>query len=212
MRPDGGGELSQRSSLRVGIMGASCTGKTTLSSALAQALGIVVAIEGAREAACAIGITDSNEVCPANARDFQRLVLDIKIQAETQLLPSYISDRTVIDCAAFWLYRELKGVLAAPELARREYFLAVEQYLESRPYDIIFFLENGAFPWQSDGFRIEDQEPMTALLLGVAAGRFRHVLARTGTDLVMVPREISASETRVSFCLRTIKALSVKRV
>jgi AAA domain len=169
--------------LTVGIMGASCTGKTTLALALAENLGIRVAIEGAREAGCAVGITDSSDVSPINAREFQRLVFEIKVQAERELHPRYISDRTVIDCAAFWLYRELKGILQASPFDREGYFRTIEAYLEQKPYDILFFLEHGAFPWRSDGFRIEDQEPMAALLLGVPLGRFHRVLAATHTEI-----------------------------
>jgi nicotinamide riboside kinase len=195
--------------LRVGIMGASCTGKTTLASALAENVGVSVAMEGAREAASAVGIADSNEVCPVNAREFQRLVFEIKVQAERELQPRYISDRTVIDCAAYWLYRELKGILRASFSDRQAYFSAVEAYLKQKPYDILFFLEHGAFPWKGDGFRIEDQEPMTALLLGVVSGRFRRVLAATRTEIVMVPREMGVMESRLVFCVERIRNLGV---
>jgi nicotinamide riboside kinase len=190
-------------------MGASCTGKTTLAAALAEHLGLSVAIEGAREAASAVGIADSNQVCPVNAREFQRLVFEIKVHAERELQPRYISDRTVIDCAAFWLFRELKGILRASPSDRQAYFSAVETYLEQKPYDILFFLEHGAFPWMGDGFRIEDQEPMTALLLGVLGGRFRRVLAATRVEVIMVPREMEAMEFRLVFCVERIRNLGV---
>src|SRR5690348_641980 len=93
-------ELSTR--LRMGITGASCTGKTTLASALAERLDLPLAIEGAREAAAAVDITHSQDVSVANSREFQRFVLDIKIEAERRTAGGYVSDRTVIDCAAFW--------------------------------------------------------------------------------------------------------------
>jgi len=196
-----------RTPLRVGIMGASCTGKTTLASALAEALGLAVAIEGAREAAGSVSITDSNEVSTANAREFQRLVFEIKVRTEQDLYPHYISDRTVIDCAAFWLYRELKGLLPVTALERESYFRAIEAYLATKPYDVVFFLEHGAFPWRGDGFRIEDQEPMTALLLGIVRRRFRRVLASTGTEVLLVPWEATELESRRTFCLEEIRKL-----
>jgi nicotinamide riboside kinase len=193
--------------LRIGITGASCTGKTTLTSSLAKNLEMAVAKECAREAASAVGIGDSNQVCAANAIEFQRLVFELKVRTEQELQPCYVSDRTVIDCAAFWLYREVKGVLGAPPSRRRNYFRAVEEYLEQKPYDVLFFIEHGAFPWRDDGFRIEDQEPMSALLLGVLGGRFRRVLESTQTRVVMIPREVVTIESRVAMCVENIRKL-----
>lgn len=82
------------------------------------------------------------------------------------MFASYISDRTVLDCAAFWLYRELQGLLPLDAPKRNRYFEEVDGYLAKKPYDLIVLLENGAFPWADDGFRIEDQEAMNALLIG----------------------------------------------
>jgi hypothetical protein len=108
---------------------------------------------------------------------------------------------------SFWLYRELKGLLPGPACDRQSYFCTIEAYLETKPYDLVFFLEHGVFPWRGDGFRIEDQEPMTALLLGITRGRFRHVLASTGTEVVLVPREATELESRRIFCLGEISKL-----
>jgi nicotinamide riboside kinase len=191
--------------MRIGITGASSTGKTTLATMLAQRLGVSVAAEGAREAARAVGIVDSNEVSVANALEFQRLVLEIKIQVERKLHSRYVSDRTVVDCAAFWLYRELRGLLQASVSTRENYFSIVETYLRSGPYDVLLFLEHGAFTWVDDGFRIEDQEFMSALLLGLLYGKFRRVLESTGTSTVIVPWEIRTPESRVAFCLEHIE-------
>ena len=37
-------------------------------------------------------------------------VLKWKILLEDECGDSFVSDRTIIDCAAYWLFRELKGL------------------------------------------------------------------------------------------------------
>ncbi len=66
--------------MRVGITGASSTGKTALAHALSDILSIPVAEEGAREAAAALGLRHSGHLHPGNALEFQKLVLQIKIK------------------------------------------------------------------------------------------------------------------------------------
>jgi hypothetical protein len=79
--------------------------------------------------------------------------------------------------------------------------------LERKPYNILFFLEHGVFPWKDDGFRVEDQEQMTALLFGVLGGRFRPVLASAKTEIVIVPRELRTVDARLDFCINCIRNL-----
>jgi hypothetical protein len=160
-----------------------------------------VVSEGAREAAAVIEVHDARLLRPEQAYRFMQLLLEHKIGAEGIRGRSFVSDRTIIDCAAYWLYRELQGMLADLDRERERYFEAIFDHLNAGWYDWLIFVEAGGIPWVDDGFRTKDAYVTDALLLGLMHGRFRRALQNAGTAVVILPKEVPTLEERVSFVL-----------
>lgn len=91
----------------IGVVGAQGTGKSTLSKALSERMGVPLITEQARIVAQEMGISDLTEFrnnAPLEEKvEFQKRVLDRQIEVENSLLHGFVSDRTTIDNAAYWL-------------------------------------------------------------------------------------------------------------
>lgn len=90
----------------IGVVGAQGTGKSTLSKALSERMGVPLITEQARIVAQEMGISDLTEFrnnAPLEEKvEFQKRALDRQIEAENSLLHGFVSDRTTIDNAAYW--------------------------------------------------------------------------------------------------------------
>jgi len=90
--------------LTIGLCGAQGVGKSTLAKRLAEELNLPLITEQARKAAGALGLdklpNPRTEVALSNA--FQNLCLHYQIEEENKY-PSFISDRTTIDNALYYL-------------------------------------------------------------------------------------------------------------
>lgn len=136
--------------MRIGITGSHGTGKTTLARALSEHLGISLITEQARSVARRMGIKDcsalGNNLLTAS---FQRQVLLAQIKAEEKAGRDWVSDRTTLDCLAYWYLYGLSGL---PE---------TELYAEAclgnmRRYDLIIYVP-AQIQTQADGFRLTDE-------------------------------------------------------
>jgi len=90
--------------MKIGILGAQGTGKTTLAEALAKKFGYPLILEIAREVMAEIGIDSPRELKgnPEKGKDFQMKCLGRQIEEEKKH-ENFISDRTTIDNAAYWM-------------------------------------------------------------------------------------------------------------
>lgn len=90
--------------MRIGITGAQGTGKTTLASALSKVLEIPLIKEQARFVAKRLKINRMSELKydPELAATFQLECLHSQLRAEN-LYSCFVSDRTTIDNAVYWL-------------------------------------------------------------------------------------------------------------
>lgn len=90
--------------LTIGLCGAQGVGKSTLAKRLAEELGLPLITKQARKAARTLGLdklpNPRTEVALSNA--FQNLCLHYQLQEESKY-PSFISDRTTIDNALYYL-------------------------------------------------------------------------------------------------------------
>lgn len=184
--------------MRIGITGASGAGKSRLSLDLCAATGLPLADEGAREAAVLAGISSSQQLAPENSEKFQIEVLKKKIVFEDTHPRGFVSDRTVIDCAAYFLLRERHGILTdeACRRMRANYFATIGERLRTHGYHALVVLEFGKYPWANDGFRSRDDEMFPEVLRHLIAETFVGDLECFGTRIVNCPAKI---DDRVAF-------------
>ena len=183
--------------MRIGICGPSGSGKTTLACELGRILGIPVAREGAREAAQVVGVQTSRSLSPAEAHPFQLAVLQEKLKAESESGSSFVSDRTVIDCAAYWLWREARGLLNGRASDRRAYYRQLGDILSSGQYTLLVLPPSDGIPWVDDSFREEDGEVVYIILPGLIHGVFKNELIASRTRILEIPAELRALPARL---------------
>lgn len=189
--------------LRIGVTGASCSGKTHVSASLAEALNLPVAGEGAREAAQYAGISSTEVLSSSNSELFQTEVLAQKIRYEDQCNQGFVSDRTVIDCAVYFLLRSEAGILSSETSRRLKdfYFEKIGQRLSTAGYDVLVILDYGRFEWVDDGFRSHDDHIFPALLENVLRRDFKRSLQTFDTQIIRCPIEV---HDQVNFILESL--------
>lgn len=139
--------------LRIGIVGAHCVGKTTLSQALSQALACNLIGEQIRESVKKfepLGYHTPDQV--AASEWYPHLMFDIfmnQSQKEASAENGFVSDRTTLD---YYVYYDLLS-RDAPEIKTiiRDLFLSQAK----RRYDVLLYLPI-MFPLSGDDYRNED--------------------------------------------------------
>lgn len=140
--------------MKIGICGAQSTGKSTLARALSDRLGLPLIAEQARVVARGMGIYSEEMLrrsTPEMQRDFQRACLEMQQRAESQH-ESFVSDRTVVDNAAYWLAWNHNH---ANLYLRLDYLSTCKWHAES--YDLIVYCPPTGDEPEDDGFRIPNQ-------------------------------------------------------
>jgi nicotinamide riboside kinase len=140
--------------MRVAFTGSSSTGKTTLAKKVVPALqakgwGGRFLTTNARGLLQELGHAGVDAMDLSQKREFQRLYLDRKL-AQEQAETEFITDRSFVDVAAYWI--EYNGL----EVQCRDDF--IERCRESSvQYDAHFYFPVGLLPLHADGFRSTDE-------------------------------------------------------
>ncbi len=134
--------------VKIGICGAQGVGKSTLAKALAKELGYPLIKEEARKIMKDMDIKSPKELQknPDKGRKFQLACLRRQIAAEKKYT-RFISDRTTIDNAAYWLKWHAHKSRSVENMAY--YTLAWEN---AEKYDLLVYILPG-IPLIDDGVR-----------------------------------------------------------
>lgn len=140
--------------MKIAFTGSSSTGKTTLSLRLhkdARFRDIIpnlLAVD-ARSLLESNKFKSMDKMTREEQRGFQRLYLQRKIDLEEKK-NYYITDRSFIDVAAYWLERDSEGLAAS----NVDSYVNICRQQTSR-YDLHFYFPYGLLPFESDGYRSE---------------------------------------------------------
>ena len=138
--------------MKIGICGPQSSGKSTLARALAGRLGLPLIEEQARVVAQGMGVMSEEMLRRANPElqvEFQRRCLQQQQRAEAQHPGGFVSDRTVVDNAAYWLaWNHAHSNL----YYRYGYLVDCQRHAAS--YDLIVYCPPLGTEPEDDGFRI----------------------------------------------------------
>lgn len=145
-RPRGAGSLLEKI-MKIALSGSGSTGKTTLAYEFGKRFGVPVIPEYARETAQEMGIVEIRNMSPDQSYDFQRRILDRKINEELKY-NSFIADRCTADNIAYYLRWCCRDI---DDERNQEYIELCREHLET--YDKIVFLPWKSISLENDGFR-----------------------------------------------------------
>jgi predicted ATPase len=143
--------------MRIALTGASSTGKTTLLNDLIQTpalikCGIKSVLMDTRRILSKMGLrADGFGSDPGRMKAFQWALLEEKVKLEN-LETNYITDRSTVDLAAYWLIRDVKGGLSEED----ERYISDCKAFASK-YDLHLHLPFGAIPFTDDGHRPKER-------------------------------------------------------
>lgn len=135
--------------MKIGFIGAESTGKTSAARLLAPMLGIPLIEELVRDLCASWGCRTPADV--PDVRVAQRAYLDAQAAKQMSMGPSYVSDRTTLDNAAYMLQ------YAAPTMPLED----VRKFLEDaklhvQPFDLLVYFPIAWDVVEDDGFRNTD--------------------------------------------------------
>lgn len=139
--------------MKITLTGSSSTGKTTLSKALmanaffASTVRAFVTTD-ARRILTEMGHTSMDLMKKEETRIFQLKYFEKKANLESELA-DFLTDRSFVDVAAYWVVRDSEPGEERDNFVR-------ECRKQSSHYDVHFYLPTGVIPFESDGYRSED--------------------------------------------------------
>lgn len=141
--------------MRLAITGSSSTGKTTLAKLLVEAPRIGDILRrfisaDARSLLTELGHKSMDRMSRAELREFQLAYFERKKLVEDDL-SHFVTDRSFVDVAAYWLERDTFD----QSRAERERLLEPCRQLADR-YDLHVYLPFGLLPFRDDGYRSND--------------------------------------------------------
>jgi predicted ATPase len=143
--------------MRISLTGSSSTGKTTLAIALLKDRGFRKAVNkfiyvDGRELLREMGCQSMNKMSMQQQKEYQLRYYRKKIEKEENL-DNYITDRSFVDIAAYWLTRDTFD----QSVQEQELLISPCKKLAMK-YDYTFYLPSGSIEFEKDGYRPEDFE------------------------------------------------------
>jgi len=141
--------------MKVALCGASSTGKTTLAKILLNEpafktkVNKFIFVDG-RNLLKLMGCGQMDEMTRNQQRAYQLAYYNEKISSEKKQV-DYISDRSFVDIAAYWLVRD---TFDSSESEQRKLIDPCQKL--SLNYDIHFYLPFGLIEFEKDGYRPEN--------------------------------------------------------
>ncbi len=175
--------------MKIGITGAQGTGKTTLASILAEVLGIPLITEQVRKVAKDMGIESLKKVRAdiETGGVFQEACLKYQLSVE-QGLSDFISDRTTIDNAVYWLKHHAHHWPSQVSIA---YYR--DAFRNIRNYNLILYVPPELEPID-DGFRDMGREHQLEIDFYI-----RCFLSQSGANYITVSGSIEERVERVLY-------------
>ncbi len=142
--------------MKIAFTGTASTGKTTLINELYKIekfknLNIEFITADARSILESMGYMQIDEMSASQVKLFQRQYLQKKIYLEENK-NDFITDRSYIDIAAYWLVRDCNDDF---EKAKEVLEISKKKVQE---YDIHFYFPYGVIPFEDDGYRSRNEE------------------------------------------------------
>ena len=141
--------------MKIALTGSSSTGKTTLARLLrdhAALSGIKYLSADSRKLLQRMGYRSMDLMTRQQLREFQVAYLHSKLDLESNI-QSYITDRSTVDVAAYWLIRDTFDL---PDTIRDEYIEKCRNHASK--YDLHIYLPFGLLPFEFDGYRSHSLE------------------------------------------------------
>ena len=189
--------------MRIALTGASSTGKTTLAGSLMREPWFRQHVDdflttNARGLLERMGHKSMDRMRRDELRQFQRGYLLLKQQME-EGRNRYLTDRSFVDVAAYWLRRDATEL--APEL-RAE--LVEVCRVAARRYDLHVYCPFGAVEFEPDGYRSDDVRSH-----GEIGEQIASLLSEWGIKFITL--DTADHEERIARVLAEVRALSVVR-
>jgi nicotinamide riboside kinase len=137
--------------MRLALSGASCTGKSTIASLLAERFPSLMRVNtDGRAILSRLGFGGIDLLSPQQYITFQKLYIEEKLQLESHK-NDFVTDRSTIDCLAYWNLA-CKGDSDVQE----NHQIELRCLGHVSVYDTIIYFPFGIVPYQDDGWRGAD--------------------------------------------------------
>lgn len=184
--------------MKIAFVGTSSTGKTTLITELFKHkdfknFKLEFLTTNARGILNSMGFNQMDFMSNEQRKKFQYIYFEKKCQGEKNK-SNFITDRSFVDVASYWLVRECNyNLLMAEELLTKSETL-------SKKYDLHFYFPYGIIPFQPDGYRSENENQRKEI-----GDQMKHFLVDWGIRHVSLDTDIL--KERVQMVINEIKKI-----